>query len=709
MKTKLTTLLAIALFVAAGFCFATVTTSSSAPPPPPNTPATQIRGYITAMLNRKVPIKPLPDIPGGARKATNRDAAYFAWQEFIALNWANVAVTGTARKPGDPGARELADATKLFGQAPTGSSVSYPALVWESTRHRAEIFTPPASTSSPFPTPNGYTSDATKSWGYNSTPGYVYPGVTVNPASPSASGVKAKTPFVNLDEASQIGTCQMFLKGTEVLFMAKANFMEYGYVASRGWYNSALLKNPPPTPTPSPNVSPSPVTSFANTSGYIVTTGNFPTPGKLDGSKVPGSYVSFPNGTLEFKAAFRVATPQERADYEAGRPIKGGYHAAPIRYYQSVNGSDSNFQYVDTVGVLLSLHIIHKTPTAPYFIFATFEHTDDVLGPDGNPTEDADGNLNSNAFTTTMPTPLPYGTPSPLPSPSPYQYVFPSAGTAPAGQYLINATNPNVIEIPSQSPVGSGIVSAQIFIPSPSTVGVTLSTTQSAYQNTMDSDGTPTDATLPAANASPSPQAYITVNRRRFSIPQNPIVAVNQDVHSLIKMFGYSKANNVWLNYKLVNVQWVPAGNSNQKTPGKLYGDTSSGARPIIPVESFYLSNSLVETNMILSAFSGQFAGSFGDGLSITDFYDSPVTYTNNNAPGGPQSVTKNMGDPFYNIYTTGGPYNMGGCMGCHGNTAVNGGSDASFILGHGRPFAIEQPQPPSKTMIAKHRAFFAR
>jgi hypothetical protein len=108
MKTKLTTLLAIVLFVVVGYCVA-VTTSSSAPPPVP--PSALIRANIVAMLQRKAPIQVLPDIPGGTRTATNQDAAYYAWQEFVALNWANVPITGTAPKPGGPGARESADTT----------------------------------------------------------------------------------------------------------------------------------------------------------------------------------------------------------------------------------------------------------------------------------------------------------------------------------------------------------------------------------------------------------------------------------------------------------------------------------------------------------------------------------------------------------------------------------------------------------------------
>jgi hypothetical protein len=635
------------------------------------------------MLQGKVPIKVLPDIPGvgGARTANNQEAAYYAWQEFVALNWANVPVTGTAKSSSDPGAREVADASLKFGQPANGSSTNYPALVWESTRHRSEVYTG-TSTS-----PHGYTPSASSSWGYNSSPGYVYPGLTVAPASPSA--LVQKTPFVNLDEGSQIGTCTMYSGAPYssdspenfVFFMAKANYTEYAYIASRGWYNTSPLKT----------------TVFPNTSGYIITQGKLPAPGIVNGSSSPGKYVSFPDGTLEFKAAFRVANAAERQAYLSGQPIPGGYHVAPIRYYQQTTNPKGQtvYQYVDTYGVLLSLHIIHKTPSAPYFIFATFEYQDDIIGPDGNPVEDADGNLNSNAFTSTQPTPVP----------SPY--VYPSSGTAPAGKYLIDATTPNVVENTSKlPPKTSGItgVTPQQFIPSPTTPAGTESTSQSSYQNAnFIADGF--SPTLPSAGATPTPQTYITVNRRRFSIPSQPIIQVNQDVHSLIKQYGFNNANNdnVWLHYKLVNVQWIPAGNQLQKTPGLLYGDTSSGAKPLIAVESYYLSNSLVETNMILSAFSGQFNSTAGDGLSITDFYAKAQTYTDKNTG---MSTTKNVGNPFYNVYVPGGPYNMGGCMGCHGNATVNNGTDASFIAAKA-PFEIEGVEPPPQVKRARFRGYF--
>ena len=577
---------------------------------------------------------------------------------------------------------EVADTSLQFGQPPNGSSTCYPALVWQTTRHRAEVFTtgsvsPTTGSVSP---PHGYINDAKQSWGYNSTPGYVYPSnIIINPPttpSPCKTIKPGFTPFNNLDEGSQIGVCTMF-SGVPysnagptnlVLFQARANFEEYGYIASRGWYN---------TNTPA-------VTSVAsNTSGYLVTQGELPPAGAVDGTQNPGSYVSFPTGTLEFKAAFRVATDAEQQAYENGQPIPGGYHVAPIRYY---DGANSPYTYVDTLGVLLSLHIIHKTPTAPYFIFATFEHKDNIIGTDGKPVEDADGNLNANAFTSTPPT-----------QPNP-PYVYPSSGTAPSGKYLVDATTPNVVEAPANS--GTAV---EQFKPAPTDNAGQRSTTQSSYQNTRNG----VTSTLPSANSPSKGDSYLSVNRRRFSIPSN-IVAVNQAVHKLIAQYGYNTTGNTWLNYKLVNVQWVPSGNKLQKTPGELYGDTSSGAKPLIPVESYYLSNSLVETNIVLSAFSGQFGPTTSqyDGFSITDFYYKQTPYTDNNIG---KTITKKKGDPFYNIYTTGGPYNMGGCMGCHGNTAV-GGFDSSFIFSGAKGgFGIEGFQPPSdsRALVRRFRSFF--
>jgi len=58
-----------------------------------------------------------------------------------------------------------------------------------------------------------------------------------------------------------------------------------------------------------------------------------------------------------------------------------------------------------------------------------------------------------------------------------------------------------------------------------------------------------------------------------------------------------------------------------------------------------------------------------------------------------------NSGTPFKNTYYNTKGYNMGGCMGCHGNAQV-GGSDFSFILAEG---PVTEPEagdvPPLKNV----------
>ena len=128
--------------------------------------------------------------------------------------------------------------------------------------------------------------------------------------------------------------------------MAKGNRREYAYVAARGWYG----QTPPPQ---------------AATKAYLLQNKKDPPPGST-------KYVSFQEGTIEVKASWRRLTAREA---QSGR-----FHTTTVRFYQNqdptktYNGSKGNPAYpcyVDQTWGLLALHIIHKTPTAPYFVFAT--------------------------------------------------------------------------------------------------------------------------------------------------------------------------------------------------------------------------------------------------------------------------------------------------------------------------------------------------
>lgn len=179
------------------------------------------------------------DIPGGAAAATLADAAAFAWQEFIALNWVTLPQTGAN------GTRSIADTTRKFG-----SDTSSESVVWETYRSKVEVFPGVGN-------PPGYVNDTSKSFGYDALPSYNYgtrsttgslqnnPGGTVA-ALPACTGQSSVTTpaFVNLDETSQIGEDTMYAgivpsaattdnaNPQLIRFLAKGNRTFYEYVAT---------------------------------------------------------------------------------------------------------------------------------------------------------------------------------------------------------------------------------------------------------------------------------------------------------------------------------------------------------------------------------------------------------------------------------------------------------------------------------------------
>jgi hypothetical protein len=522
------------------------------------------------------------DIPGGAQSATLEDAAVFAWQEFIALNWPAVAQTGAA------GDRETPDSSKMFGEVdPTLGT----PLVWETFRHKVEIF--PGSG-----TPHGGAN-------YDALPQYVYSPNPPNAQPPELPGVgtsdgqvlpcntaSPNTPWNNLDEQSEIGLDQMFagagpggqFTGQQILFQAKANRTEYNYVFQNSWY---VYANVP----------------FTATANYLKDNMQSPPPGDA-------GHVSFPNGTIELKAAWRQLTAAEQAS--------GRFHTAMVRHYGFLTDGSGRPCYQDDAWGLVALHIIQKTPTAPYFIYATFGQADNLLDENGDPVEDENGTLIANQ-------------------------------TADPLDPMITSQNAVSADPPTPS-------SVQTL--SPATAHPTPPTNLLYYENTP-------------ANTS-EPQGLVYVNRRIHSIPAT-IIDVNQTAHEAI--MAYNQANNLsnspWLYYKLVNVQYQPI---DKPTPGVDY--TAPDAA------TYYQANIVVETDYNLQVFSGQFQpgnvefDDLGPNTGVVD-------------PNNPNNI-KNVvglitdfdiqGKPFKNVIYNQKEFNMGGCMGCHGNAQVFG-SDFSFIL----------------------------
>jgi hypothetical protein len=545
-----------------------------------------VQAQVAITISHVVP----EDIPGGAQTATLEDAAAFAWQEFIALNWPAVAQTGAS------GDRETPDTTKAFGEVdPTFGT----PLVWETLRHKVEIF---PGTGSPH---GGTNYDALPQYFYNAAAvggdGQVQP---CDAASPT-------TPWNNLDEKSEIGLDEMFAgagpgsqyTGQQILFQAKANRVEYNYVAPKGWIDA---QNPPLS------------TVLTNTIAFLQANKQSPPPGDTD-------HVSFPNGTIEMKAAFRQLTAAEQAS--------GRFHVATVRFYRPQVNNPQLPCYQDAEWGLVALHIIHKTPTAPYFIYATFGQADNLLTEAGfmHPVEDEDGNLIAN-----------------------------------------QTVDPLTPMITSQNAVSADP-------PTPSSVQtLTPATANSAPPaNLLYYVNTP--------SATSEPQGFVYVNRRIHSIPE-AVIAVNQTAHAAIR--AYNQANNLadspWLYYKLVNVQHQPI---DKPTPGVDY--TAPDAA------TYYQANIVVETDYNLQVFSGRFQQGYPNPKGVT-VGDKNVAnlITDFNLDGTP---TKNV---IFNQQE----FNMGGCMGCHGNAQVNVGSDFSFILGDAsQNIAPDVTGPGTPTDVEKY------
>jgi hypothetical protein len=272
---------------------------------------------------------------------------------------------------------------------------------------------------------------------------------------------------------------------------------------------------------------------------------------------------------------------------------------------------------------LVALHIIHKTPNAPSFMYATFSHNDNILDVNGVPVEKPDGTtkpqfLNKPPFTPSL-------------------KIVPSSppSNSQQAQKLAGQANTNSKQLYYHNLKGKEVI-------------------------------TNPDGTLYKGS--------VNVNRRIFPIPPT-IITANRDAHAAIR-----RANSaaVWLNYRLINVQARPL-------------DLES-----IPADeepTYFLANEVVETNTSLQRFSGSLNVRNG---TITDYEN---------------------GAKEINMYveTPGAikPFNMGGCMGCHGSQGQKKGGDFSVIMARGRitkPDIVQEDEELSEALMrAKTLQFFPK
>ncbi|HJT00121.1 MAG TPA: hypothetical protein VJ756_13605 [Terriglobales bacterium] len=554
---------------------------------------------------------------GGPSQATLQQAAEFAWEEFFALNWP------AGPQSGQPGQRDTPSSTCAFGdQSPSCAG----PLVWETFRNKVEIFpgtgNPPGyPTMLPSPIPPGY------AYGYDALPQYNYStyspvvGACSNP-SPSSDTSPSSPVWVNLDETDQITLDSMYAGVVSakpsasnsapklIRFLAKANRAEYIYIASHHWFDGSA-------PT-------------GATAAYVKNHMQDPTD--------PDQYVVLPSGSIEVKAGWRVLNPSEKAS--------GRFHTATVRYYEKNSAGAICYQQ-DTFG-LVSLHIIQKTPMAPYFIYATFEQADNILDANGRPVEDVDGS------------PLPPAQRTACANGGPDRTATACAAPTTPSVTLNDTTTVSPTFVPpqvSRVPSTAAYCTSDVKITPPN---------QLYYLNSSNKPGLPTGG-------------YICVNNRANSIPPS-IVDTNKSAHALIQSYSsaHGVTNSVWQYYKLINVQYQPVNKGHASPYGTQPGETDflSAHNP----STYYLANIVVETNRPLQLFSGGLVQSGSTGSNS----DYAVQY------GGTGLIHSDM---FYQ----GSGYNMGGCMGCHGLQGQVQGGDFSVIVAEGPVATAETPAPPTR------------
>jgi hypothetical protein len=587
-------------------------------------PAITVSASVPSELNP--PFNAGPPSTGGAPTATPEQASAFAWQEFIALNWP------AGPQAGQPGQRDTPSSTCKFGDSSTGCAL----LTWETLRGKVEIFPGNGNPFSVVPPPGypGPTGD--KSLGYDALPVYNYSTPIMACDMKQAND---PTPWINLDETDQITLDNMYAGVVTpggspnsspqlIRFLAKANRSQYVYVAgnssatdaSRQWWQMI----PTDVVTATKNYLKSHMASPPPEAG------TYPVP--PNGTT---ALVSLPYGTIEMKAGWRPLNPSEVSS--------GRFHTQMVRFYDL--GSDGVTPcYRDATWGLVALHIIQKTPSAPYFVYATFEQTDNILTADGKPVEDADGNI-----------------------------AHPEPAKATTPQVCLIDPQPPVSPPPpngeTTSNLGSVILTSDPTTCKPATEAYCGAPGSRLYLRNE-------SHIPPTPNSEPS-GGNICIDKRENPIPDY-VIAANKQAHTAIS--DYLKQNNLgsapWLSYKLVNVQYFPY----DKIPDpKIPNGSPYTAKPPFTAtnpapSSYYQANIVVETNRSLQLFAG--------GLS-------PNISTEWNQDGSAHKNTY-YGNHFFN---------MGGCMGCHGSQGQNPANEAgdfSVILARGIT-GTGQPETPSK------------
>ncbi len=346
------------------------------------------------------------DLPKQGSKTISQQQtalAAFAWKEFIALNWPSSYTAATLTR-GQP------DMSKSVAQFAQPNSTG--ELVWQTYKHRVEVYPEGATTSN-------YNSS------FNTVPSYSYPkniGIdqSTNNKIPQCGAFVPMTGtdptkgtwvvnhdvtlssislFNNLDETSEIDLATMFTDGDpnapgtappstipnyyglpkqprRFIYEAKANQVMFDYIAGKNYFVSSTRKTAQKaTYTAVRNNGMGGLAPCPDDDSIICFRPNvLPTAAKPAGKE----------GTILVKATWRQLT---RLEANSGR-----FLMAPIIRYRNPDPANAKAFCFETVTVpaipisagdtaplpygLIGLHIIHKTTNYPTFVFATFEQSD---------------------------------------------------------------------------------------------------------------------------------------------------------------------------------------------------------------------------------------------------------------------------------------------------------------------------------------------
>jgi hypothetical protein len=273
------------------------------------------------------------DVPTG-RSAGIQDLAIFAWREFIALNW-------VAMDPAGTGTRGQPNPNVDFLSINADNNNNFPLLVWQTYRHKNELFPAGGQTAPSFD---------------SSAPAYKYE------SQPTAADNATYDLFNNLDESSEIGLCTMFAHtNIRIVYEAKVNRTEFDYANKNGFTNCS-----------GPNCPSLGAASFKTSNDLAQYGGMCSTDPSIVSLPCGGATVDGDaEGAIEIKAAWRMLTDAEMAS--------GRFYTHKVIYYKGGQDTESggSQQYYNAVFGLVALHIIHKTKSFPTFVFATWEQVDD--------------------------------------------------------------------------------------------------------------------------------------------------------------------------------------------------------------------------------------------------------------------------------------------------------------------------------------------